>query len=146
MYRRIIKKKTEKRFMDISEDIKKIIKESKIKNGFVNIFTKHTTCGIKIMENEILSLVDITNHIEKIAPDNKEYQHNRIELRQVPTNERVNGVSHVRMLYFPTSETIPIIDGKIAMGKWQSIFLVEMDYSQPFREREIVIAIINGEQ
>jgi len=107
----------------------------------INIYSKHTTCGVKIMEKEILSFVDIINHLEKSAPEGDSYQHDRIELRQVPLTERINGVSHVRMLYFPLSESIPVIERQPQLGKWQRIFLIEMDFAEPFREREIVLTL-----
>jgi len=130
---------TEKDFRDITNDVILFVQESGVKNGIVNIFPQHTTACIKIMENEILSLCDINNHLEKLAPSDAHYNHNLIGLRDVPASERINGHSHIRSLYFQTSETIPIIDGILEIGKWQSIMLVELD---PVREREVIFTII----
>ncbi len=131
--------KTEKDFTDITKDIKDFVKECGMSNGLVNVFPQHTTACIKIMENEILSLCDISLHLEKHAPANGQYNHDMIGLRNVPITERINGHSHVKTLYFQTSETIPIFNGELAIGEWQSIMLVELD---PIRERSIVITII----
>lgn len=144
MYYQKIKKKTEKRFTKITLDLKNIVAKTDVKYGLMHIFSKHTTCGIKILEDEILSLVDLTNHLEKVAPGNGAYEHDRIELREVPPDERINAVSHVRMLYVNSSVSIPIHDYALALGKWQNVFLVEMDYKPPFREREIIISILDG--
>jgi secondary thiamine-phosphate synthase enzyme len=109
-------------------------RKPRIPAGLLTVFSRHTTCGIKILENEILSLVDLKEHLEKLAPKNGKYHHDNIDLRDVPANERINGYSHVQSLYINHSETIPILGGDLDLGKWQEIFLVELDGP---REREI---------
>jgi len=106
--------------------------------GMINIFLKHTTCGIRILEDEILLRTDYQRFLEKIAPEKGFYAHNIIEARDVPPEERINGHSHIRTLFFPTSETIPVENGKMLLGKWQDIFLVDLD---PSREREVIITL-----
>jgi len=132
--------KTEKRFIDITDDVRRVVEKSRVTDGLVNVFVRHTTCKVAILENDILSFVDISDHLERVAPDDG-YQHDRVDLREVPADERVNGVSHVRSLYFSTSETIPVIGGSLALGKWQRVCLVELDYGRPFREREIIVMV-----
>ena len=107
-------------------------------NGLVNIFSRHTTCGVRILENETLLMTDYRRFLEKQAPLDGFYAHNIIEARDVPPDERINGHSHIRTLFFPTSETIPVKNGKMLLGKWQDIFLVDLD---PSREREIIITL-----
>ena len=107
-------------------------------NGLVNIFSRHTTCGVRILENETLLMTDYQRFLEKQAPLDSFYAHNIIEARDVPPDERINGHSHIRTLFFPTSETIPVKNGKMLLGKWQDIFLVDLD---PSREREIIITL-----
>ncbi len=106
----------------------------------VNIFTTHTTCAVKIIEGEILLLADINNFLDKLIPKENNYMHDKIEIREVPVNERINAYSHLRQLLLPTSETIPVSDGKLMLGKWQSIYLVEFD---PIRERDVIITYID---
>jgi len=127
--------KTEKQFHDLNHLINEFIKDEK-GLGMVNIFTKHTTCAIKIIENELLLLADINEYLDETFPKEKKYMHDRIEIRDVPLNERINGVSHLRQLNFTTSETLPVSDGKMDLGKWQTVFLIEFD---PIREREVLI-------
>ena len=63
-----------------------------------------------------------------------------ISLRSdVPNDERINGHSHIRYLFFNSSETIPINEGRIVLGEWKKIFAVELD---PIRSREIVCTFI----
>jgi len=133
-----IKFNTVKTFTDITPDIRKIVPEGF--NGLVHVFSKHTTSAIKILEDEILLKADYMNFLEEVAPEDAHYQHNHIGIRDVPPEERINGHSHIRALFFPTSEMIPVADGKLVLGKWQTLFLVELD---PTREREVVITFIS---
>lgn len=138
MNRKTVIIKTEKQFTRLNELIEDFLKGKK-GDGVVNVFTKHTTCAIKIIEGEILLLADINNFLDKLIPKENDYMHDKIEIREVPINERINAYSHLRQLLLPTSETIPVSDGKLLLGKWQSVFLVELD---PIREREVVFTYI----
>lgn len=130
--------KLDKEFTDITEKINIAVQD--IKTGLVTISSMHTTCGLKVMENELLSLHDIDNYLEEQSPKNGEYAHDKIHLRQVPLTERINGYSHVRMLHFESSITLPVQDGKLLLGQWQTLFAVEMD-GMPPRMREFVVVI-----
>ena len=138
MNRKTVIIKTEKQFTRLNELIEDFLKDKK-GDGVVNVFTKHTTCAIKIIEGEILLLADINNFLDKLIPKENDYMHDKIEIREVPINERINAYSHLRQLLLPTSETIPVSNGKLLLGKWQSVFLVELD---PIREREVVFTYI----
>ena len=140
--RKIISIKTEKQFTDITELVQKAVTKSGISKGIVNVFTRHTTCGIKIMEDELLSFADILTFMDNIIPNNRKYNHDLVGIREVPPDERVNGCSHVRMLFFPSNITIPVDDFGLMLGEWQHIFLVEMDWDMPFRDRTIVVTVI----
>jgi len=131
--------KTEKQFSSLNSLINDFVKDEN-GNGLVNVFTRHTTCAIKILENELLLLADINNYLDETFPKNKNYMHDKIEIREVPSNERINGFSHMRQVFFSTSETIPVVDGILQLGKWQTVFLVEFD---PIREREILLVYFN---
>ena len=119
--KKIIKLKTDKLFTDITDEVSKFAKTWK-NSGIVNIFSKHTTFCIWCGENEILHKTDVRFFLDKIAPrwknpegdqQNIKYLHDLISLRDdVPVNERVNGHSHVRSLFFNSSETIPVDNGK----------------------------------
>jgi len=143
IYREYLNFDTVKRFTDITEQVKGVVDRSGIHNGVCSVFSCHTTCGVKILENELLSLADIMTFLEKTVPegDGVVYQHDRIGLRNVPVDERVNAASHVRMLFFPSSESIPLVDGGLLLGCWQTVFLVEMDYGVPFRSRRLCVTV-----
>lgn len=132
-----IKTKKNIEFIDITSQIQSFILDSKIRVGQVMIYTKHTTSGIRINENEKRLTRDLEYFLEKIAPKNKHYLHDDIELRpDCNPNERINGHSHLKSLFLNTTESAPVIDGQLSLGKWQSIFFVELDGP---REREVII-------
>ncbi|MCK9463337.1 MAG: secondary thiamine-phosphate synthase enzyme YjbQ [Proteobacteria bacterium] len=129
-----MKYKTKGTFTNITKDI-----EVDIENGICVIFTPHTTCGVKILEDESLLVRDMESFLERIAPKCGVYAHDDIEKRDVPPTERINGYSHIRAMVLPQSLTVPVKDGKLTLGKWQSIFLIELDGN---REREVIVKCI----
>ena len=151
MNRKIIKINTDKLFVNITDEIRSFCAEQGNKSGFVNIFSSHTTCCVKILEDELLHKADVRFFLDKMAPKWKEpegdhknikYLHDLISLREdCPIDEPINGHSHIRSLFFNSSETIPVIDGSPILGKWQSVFVVELD---PIRDREISLTFLEG--
>lgn len=123
---------------DITPRVKELFEETSVKNGSILIFTKHTTTALRINENEERLMDDIRLHMEKVAPKNAKYLHDDIELRDCPPNERINGHSHIKAQSLNTSETIPIIDGKLALGRWQAVLFFELDGK---RNREVFVQI-----
>lgn len=129
---------TEKQFTRLNEIIGDFVK-NETGEGLVHIFVKHTTCAIKVMEGEILLLSDVSDYLEKTWPPTVKYRHDFIAVRDVPINERINGFSHMQQMFFSASEMLPIRDGKLDLGKWQDVFLIEFD---PIRERTIYMTIL----
>jgi secondary thiamine-phosphate synthase enzyme len=130
-------------FIDLTERIQDCIAEAGIKNGTVTVFSRHTTAAIKINENEPLLLEDMAKFLERIAPRNDSYMHNDFTIRTVnmTEDECPNGHAHCQQLFLSTSEAIPIIDGVAQIGRWQSIFLIELD--RP-RQREVLVQVMGG--
>lgn len=127
--------RTEKQFTDLRPYVDDLIKGC-VGLGMVNVFVAHTTCAIKIMEGELLLLSDVNEYLERTFPQAGCYRHDMIGIRDVPVNERINGFSHMRQLSFDVSADIPAEDGRLLLGKWQSLFLVEFD---PIRDRTVYI-------
>lgn len=136
MNRKSITINTEKQFTDLNDIAKEFVKD-KSGHGMLNIYVRHTTCSIKILENELLLLADINDYLDRQFNNGHKYMHDKIEIRDVPIHERINGHSHMKQLGFPTSETIPVEDGELLLGKWQTVFLIEFD---PIRDREVVLS------
>lgn len=135
-------------FTDISDKVSDFLSPSD--NGIAVVYSPHTTCCLFQTENELLHLVDIRFFLDKLVPyvkqpegehRNIKYLHDLISLRNdVPPDEPINGHSHIRSLFFNSSETIPVENGKLCFGKWKRLFFVELD---PNRDREIIVKFIS---
>jgi secondary thiamine-phosphate synthase enzyme len=147
--KKTIKVKTDKLFTILTSEVSELAKEWG-KSGIVNIYTKHTTTSLRVLENEILHHADIRfwldKYLPKEKPDNRRYLHDLISLRtDVPQDERINAYAHMRTLFFNTSETIPIDNGELMLGKWQDIHFIELDPGDkvsPLQERTIICSFI----
>lgn len=128
-------------FQDITEDVCAIVADSGVTFGQVTIFSSHTTAAIKINESEPLLLRDMARTLRQIAPSNAYYEHNDFGRRTVNMHEDepANGHAHCQHLFLGTSETIPVIDGRPALGEYQSIFLIELDHP---RMRRILVTVV----
>ena len=128
-------------FIDITEKVCELVEQSQVLSGFVVVYSRHTTAAIKINENEPLLLGDMEKFLESMASRNGHYEHNDFSIRTVnmTEDECPNGHAHCQHLLLGASESIPIIDGKLQFGRWQRIFLIELDMP---RHREILVQVI----
>lgn len=133
------------KFYDITNEIESIIDKTNFDSGVVIVFSKHTTAGIIIQENEPLLLQDFSTLLNSVAPKNKEYNHNNFSIRTVHMHEDEcpNGHSHCQHILIGTSEIIPVINNSLTLGKWQKIFLVELDADFK-NDREIIVQLIGN--
>ena len=125
-------------FIDLTDRINQHLAEHAVENGTVTVFSRHTTAAIKINEAEDLLIEDFKNMLRELCPSGRIYNHNDMSRRQPPIapDERPNAHSHLMHLLLSTSETIPVIDGRLALGTWQRIFMVELDGA---RHRQVMI-------
>ena len=128
-------------FIDITEWVAQCVADSQVANGFAVVYSKHTTAAIKINENEPLLLQDMAEFLEKMSPRENGYQHNNFEIRTVNMNEdeSPNGHAHLQHLLLGTSETVPVIDGEMQFGTYQSVFFIELDHPRP---REVMVQVV----
>ncbi|MGH9833799.1 MAG: secondary thiamine-phosphate synthase enzyme YjbQ, partial [Blastocatellia bacterium] len=127
-------------FIDITNEVKEIVIRAGVRNGLVNVQTKHTTTAIIVNENEPLLHEDLKQLLERLAPCSAEYQHNDFSRRvDIPPDEPANGHSHCKALFLPVSACINVADGQLQLGRWQRIFLVELDEA---RERSVSVMVI----
>ncbi|VVB90349.1 Uncharacterised protein [uncultured archaeon] len=123
---------TRTELIDITDRVRAIVKESNIKNGICVISTRHTTSSIIINENERGLRNDILEMMEELVPENKSYAHNQIDN---------NAHAHLRAVLLGSGATIPVEDGHLVLGTWQSIFFVELDGP---RNRSVNVKIIES--
>jgi secondary thiamine-phosphate synthase enzyme len=128
-------------FIDITQKVVDLARESGIQNGLVNIQTRHTTTAIVINEAEPLLLEDLKGLLDRIAAPGRYYRHNDFSIRTVNMEEEEtgNGHSHCQALFLRASETLNLADGRLQLGKWQRVFFVELDHA---RERTVSVLIL----
>ncbi|MBD1864375.1 MULTISPECIES: secondary thiamine-phosphate synthase enzyme YjbQ [Trichocoleus] len=113
---------------DITPQIEAVLATTSIQNGQVLVFSRHTTTALAINEHEERLLQDIKKYLEKLAPESDRYLHNDLHLRpNIPEDEPMNAHSHLMAITLSTSEVIPVVNGKLALGTYQSILLFELD-------------------
>ena len=112
---------------NVTPQVEKIIASTSIENGQALIFSRHTTTALAINEYEVRLLQDIKVYLQKLAPESERYLHNDLHLRDVPESEPMNAHSHLMAMTLSTSEVIPIVDGKLGLGTWQSILFFDLD-------------------
>lgn len=129
-------------FVDITDQVAEAVHQSDVQNGYTLVFSKHTTAAITIQENEPLLLTDMATTLERFSPVNAHYRHNDFSVRTVHMheNECPNGHSHCQHLVLGTSETIPLIDGLLALGEFQRVFVVELDPEK--HQRQVLVQIM----
>ena len=137
-------------FTNITSQVQDYISNLNTPDGLINIYTPHSTCAVKALEDELLHLLDIRFLMDKFVPfkkmpegehHNVKYMHDMISLRSgVPLDERINGHSHLRTLFFDTQISIPFSENKLILGSWLSLFFVELD---PCRDRIVYLNAIS---
>jgi conserved hypothetical protein TIGR00149 len=119
--------------IDLSDKLNSVIRASGLKNGNVTVFVPASTAAVTTIEYEPGLLKDLPNALERIAPRGIEYEHEKAW-------HDGNGHSHVRASILGQSLTIPFIDGKPVLGRWQQVVLIELDIRD--RERTVIFQII----
>ena len=121
---------------EITDKIEAIVRESKIENGMVSVFTQHTSCSLIVMENaDPTARRDLEEFFDRLVPENADYfEHDAEGADDMP--------SHIRMVLTRTSETVPIVDGRMQLGTWQGIFLFE--HRRTAHRRKVVVTVMGG--
>ena len=128
-------------FIDLTVKIEALAAEAGIRSGLVNIQTLHTTTAIVVNEHEPLLLVDFGDLLARAAPSDAPYRHNDPNARTlpVPAGERPNGHAHCQALLLASSASLNFAEGRLQLGRWQRVFLVELDGP---RAREVSVLIL----
>jgi secondary thiamine-phosphate synthase enzyme len=115
-------------FVDLTDKVQDVVSKSGVKNGVAHVFAPHATGIIILTENDFSLLNDIRAFLEEIVPKQRGYNH--------PSNAH----SHLRSMLLPPDKTLPVIDGQVEFGTWQSLLFVETDVYP--RKRNIIIQVI----
>lgn len=127
-------------FIDVTPDVEALVAQAGIEVGFVNVQSLHTTTSIVVNEHEPQLLADFSELLERAAPPGASYRHDDVRTRTVNViaGERVNGHSHCQALLLASSVCLNVANGCLQLGRWQRVFLVELDGPQT---RELSVAI-----
>jgi secondary thiamine-phosphate synthase enzyme len=115
-------------FIDLTSRVQEIVSKYGVKEGLVHVFAPHATGIIILTENESSLLEDIKTLLEQLAPKRGRFHH--------PSNAH----AHLRSVLLPPDKTIPVIEGRLALGTWQSLVFVETDVYP--RKRTIIVQVL----
>ena len=118
-------------FVDLTDRVQEAVSDSSIRNGVVHVFAPHATGILILTENDYGLLNDIKAFLEETVPKRGAYHH--------PSNAH----AHLRSMLLPPDKTLPVIDGRVEFGTWQSLLFVETDVYP--RKRTVIIQVM-GEQ
>jgi secondary thiamine-phosphate synthase enzyme len=115
-------------FIDLTDQIQEAVSKANVQNGLVHVFAPHATGILILTENDYALLSDIKTFLEEIIPKSKTYSH--------PSNAH----AHLRSILLPPDKTLPIVNGKVEFGTWQSLMFVETDVYP--RKRAVIIQVM----
>jgi len=119
---------------EITDEVARMVEMSGLNEGIVTVFVRHTSASLVIFENADPSArEDLHGFLDRIAPDGEAWH---VHTAEGPDDT----ASHLRMTVTRTSETIPVIGGRMALGTWQGIFLLE--HRHALHRREIAVSVV----
>jgi secondary thiamine-phosphate synthase enzyme len=117
-------------FVDLTAEIAKFVGEARAKEGAITLFVRHTSASLTIQENaDPTVLDDLTSVLDRLAPENAGWSHDTEGPDDMP--------AHVKTMLTATALHVPVLNGELALGTWQAIYLIE-HRARPHR-REIVL-------
>lgn len=117
--------------IDITDEVRQVVSDSGVKDGVCTVFTPHATAAITINENDDPNIgTDFLTALRKLVVEHDGWLHDRIDN---------NAAAHIKSALVGPSESIPIEEGKLALGTWQNIFLCEFD--GPRRDRNVTVVV-----
>jgi secondary thiamine-phosphate synthase enzyme len=122
-------------FVDLTAEIAKFVRDAEAREGAVTLFIRHTSASLTVQENADPSVLDdLMTALDRIAPENAGWTHDTEGPDDMP--------AHVKTMLTAVSLHIPVLAGKLALGTWQAIYLIE-HRARPHR-REVVLQFIGG--
>jgi secondary thiamine-phosphate synthase enzyme len=127
--------------VDVTALVAERVRRSGVALGTASVQSRHTTAGLFVNENEPRLLEDIAAFLRRLAPPGALYRHDQFDEREGPValDERPNGQAHLQALLLPSFVSLNVVDGELDLGRWQSVFLAELDGPRT-RSLSIVVA------
>jgi len=120
--------------VDLTEGVKSVVRMAGTDRGLVTVFATGSTVAVTTMEYERGGVGDLQALLERLIPQQGEYEHNRL-------NGDTNAHAHLRAAVIGPSETIPLVEGHLALGTWQQIVLIDFD-DRP-RTRTVTVQVLS---
>jgi secondary thiamine-phosphate synthase enzyme len=120
--------------IDITADVQRVVGEGPVTDGLVTAFVRGSTAAITTMEFEPGGVADLRDLLDRLIPVEGDYEHNRL-------NHDTNSHAHQRASLIGASEQLPVIDGRLALGTWQQLVLIDFD-DRP-RERTVMVQVVS---
>ena len=121
--------------VDLTDGVGAVVARSDVRHGLVNVFAVGSTVAVTTIEYEPGAVADLRAALERLLPAGLEYEHNRL-------NHDTNAHAHLRAAMIGPSETVPIVDGRLALGTWQQLVLLDLD-TRP-RERMVHVTVLKN--
>jgi secondary thiamine-phosphate synthase enzyme len=120
--------------VDITPGVLSVVGTSGVDRGLVNVFVTGSTAAITTIEHEPGAVHDLQALLDRLVPPARDYQHNRL-------NHDSNAHAHLRAALIGPSETVPVVDGRLALGTWQQLVLLDFD-DRP-RTRSVTVQVLS---
>jgi secondary thiamine-phosphate synthase enzyme len=120
--------------VDLTEGVVSVVQTAAVQRGLVTVFATGSTVAVTTMEYEPGGVHDLRALLDRLIPAHGEYEHNR-------RNHDTNAHAHLRAAVIGPSETIPLVDGHLALGTWQQVVLIDFD-DRP-RSRTVTVQIVS---
>ena len=120
--------------MDLTPRVSKAIRDAGVTSGLVSVFVPGATAAVTTMEHEQGNVADLRALLDRLIPPDGDYEHNRL-------NRDTNAHAHIRAALLGPSETFPVEAGRLLLGTWQQIVLVDFD-DRP-RERTVIVSVLS---
>jgi secondary thiamine-phosphate synthase enzyme len=147
VYSEVVSLRTQapQQFIDLTELLAERVRRSGVRHGLASVQVRHTTMAVAVNEDEPLLAEDVARLLDRVAPADIRYGHDDFSRREVVApDERVNGAAHCRSLLLGASQALHVVDGVLHLGRWQRVFLVELDGPQA-RSVSVLVLGLRGE-
>jgi secondary thiamine-phosphate synthase enzyme len=120
--------------VDLTPGVASVVRTSGVQRGLVNVFATGSTVAVTTMEYEPGGVSDLQSLLERLIPVRGDYEHN-------VRNHDTNAHAHLRAAVIGPSESIPLVDGRLALGTWQQVVLIDFD-DRP-RRRTVTVQVLS---
>jgi secondary thiamine-phosphate synthase enzyme len=120
--------------VDITEGVRRVVAASGVSEGLASAFVRGSTAAITTMEYEPGGVSDLQALLDRLVPPEGDYEHNRL-------NHDTNSHAHQRASIVGSSDAVPVVGGRLALGTWQQIVLIDFD-DRP-RDRTVVVQVLS---